>query len=59
MPFTLYFEIVLMDLKKKEKMKEPIEHIECCDVVVECEWVDAVSRNICGTAEMPEGQPEK
>jgi len=33
-----------MDLKKM-KWKELIKHIECSDVLVECEWLVAVCRN--------------
>ena len=29
---------------KKMKWKELIKHIECSDVLVECEWLVAVSR---------------
>jgi len=35
-PFSsvMYFQEILLDLKKR---KEVIKHIECCDMLVECE----------------------
>ena len=54
---TWYFEVILLDLKKKRK--ELIKPIECIDVLVECEQLAGVSVNVCGAAEASEEQAGK
>jgi len=45
--------------KKKKKRKELIKPIECSDVLVQCQYLAAVSVNVCGAAEAPEEQAGK
>ena len=53
-----YFEEILSNLKKK-KRKELIKPIECSDVLIQCQWLAAVSVNVCEAAEAPEEQAGK
>ena len=44
---------------KKSSWKELIKPIECSDVLVVCDQLDAVSVNVCEAAEGPEEQAGK
>ena len=46
-------------LKNPFGRKEFIKPIECSDVLVQCQWLAAVSVNVCGAAEVPEEQVGK
>ena len=56
-----YFEKILLDLKNKTTTKKSLKSLiaECCDVVVQREWLAGVSVNVCGAAEAPEEQTGK
>ena len=51
-----YFEEILL---KKRNRKELIKHIECSNVLVECELLAGVNVNVCGAAEAPKEQAGK
>ena len=65
-----YFEGIFLDLKRKTKQQQQqqqqkaqrkgfITHIECSDVLVECDKLAPVSVAVCGAAEAPEEQAGK
>ena len=53
-----YFVGIFSDFleKTKKKRKDLVKNLECGSGLAHCEYLAWVSRNVCGAAEVPEGQ---